>query len=579
MMEDNRRDPSSEFDSGYIDQLFSAGRTPAKQESPLAPAPQPEPDPEPAAAEPPKPAEPAAKPFPKPLLILIAIALLGIGFLLGRLPGSHRHDFPATDPSGQTSAHIQTAPSTDSDIAVDYTAMSTRHLADIASQIQQLSSYGMPNSSKTLSINIYQQLKYANPVLVELEQRKDAVTQLSAAAASATDRNASYAASALIRYYIVYLGFNAENTQGTAPASQWLCDDNTYFRIYEYIEAPLVTHTFSQSTIFDFKGTLFELEDGFIEDYGNDPNFWYRIEPLQDISENQQAYIRNPMLSYQGAGNDAWLSCRRYDKGWFVYGYASSKTAISFTIEFSGSTHDIHLIVSPVPGDGESPAAFAQCFLDQVQTLQRLPNLNPDKKLKNYPIVEAVLKQPGAITALLNLAQSSSAWVDNEPNSGSGKNLIVPLLDTADFRNRMTPAESRAFTVLKTQTMYLETDMLFAPAILETAEGFVLADMPGYRLGDMPKNLTDIPISEINCWASVLLTEGAYILQQPNWDLEITLRYSGLAGAWPVYDSNDQLVGWIISGKMTGSCYMDLKLLQGDTTISQTGLHAYPSKT
>ena len=579
MMEDNRRDPSSEFDSEYIDQLFSAGRTPAKQESPSAPAPQPEPDPEPAAAEPPKPAEPAAKPFPKPLLILIAIALLGVGFLLGRLPGSHRHDLPATDPSGQTSAHIQTAPSTDSGIAVDYTSMSTRHLADIASQIQQLSSYGMPNSSKTLSINIYQQLKYANPVLVELEQRKDAVTQLSAAAASATDRNASYAASALIRYYIVYLGFNAENTQGTAPASQWLCDDNTYFRIYEYIEAPLVTHTFSQSTIFDFKGTLFELEDGFIEDYGNDPNFWYRIEPLQDISEDQQAYIRNPMLSYQGAGNDAWLSCRRYDKGWFVYGYAAGKTAISFTIEFRGSTHDIHLIVSPVPGDGESPAAFAQCFLDQVQTLQRLPNLNPDKKLKNYPIMEAVLKQPGAITALLNLAQSSSAWVDNKPNSGSGKNLILPLLDTADFRNRMTISESRALQALCGYGKYLDPTSLSEPAIVETAEGFILTGLPGLHVGDKPENLKDIPLSEMNYWAYVPLTEDVIMLQQPNWDLEITLRYSGLAGAWPVYDSNDQLAGWVISGQLKWDDLLHLDLLQGNGTVFSTSIHAEPLNT
>ena len=583
MMEDNRRDPSSEFDSEYIDQLFSAGRTPAKQESPSAPAPQPEPDPEPAAAEPPKPAEPAAKPFPKPLLILIAIALLGVGFLLGWLARGGREVQGAASTNTSTTAptydfgYIYTEPSTDPGIAVDYAAMSTKQLADIAIRIRELSSYGAPNSKKTLTVHVYQDLRFANPVLLELACRPDAVEQLTVAATTASDLDSFYAASALIRYYTVHLGFDSVTDLNVTPECQWLHSEDAYIRVFEYTEAPLVTHTFTQATIFDFQGTVFMLEGERFEDHEDDPNFWYRLELTLEVDEDQIVSMPYPSLSWRGSSN-TWVTVQRYDKGWFVYGYAAGKTTLSVSIQPYGNPHEIQLIVSPVPGDEESPAAFAQCFLDQAAALQALSSMNADKKLQNYPIVSAVLEKPGCISVLLNLAQATNDYENDLPYPGR-KNVLVSLLSNSFFSRKMTMSESRALRALCDYGKYLDPTSLSEPAIVETAEGFILTGLPGLHVGDKPENLKDIPLSEMNYWAYVPLTEDVIMLQQPNWDLGITANSTCVAGAWPVRDSNDQLAGWVVSGQLKWDDLLHLDLLQGNGTVFSTSIRAEPLNT
>ena len=171
-----------EIDAAYIDQLLSAPVVPKKE-----PAPQPEPTPEPVVTEPSPPAEPAAKPLSKPLLILIAIALLGTGFLLGRLPLPNPEPQPIdSTPTNAWDSDTEpplTLPSpdgyvTEPGIAVDYAAMSTKQLTDIAIQIPELKVFGNPTISMQLTPAIYEELKTENPVLAELEQRLDAVEQL-----------------------------------------------------------------------------------------------------------------------------------------------------------------------------------------------------------------------------------------------------------------------------------------------------------------------------------------------------------------------------------------------------------------
>ena len=580
MMEDNRRDPSSDFDSEYIDQLFSVGRTPAKQESPSAPAPQPEP--EPVVPETPATIEPVDKPFPKALLVLIAIALWGIGFLIGWFarggrPPQEEASTTTTQPTS-TWINIDTVPSTDSGIAVDYAAMSTKQLADIAIRIRELSSYGAPNSKRTLTVHVYQDLRFANPVLLELARRPDAVEQLTAAATTASDLDSFYAASALIRYYTVHLGFDSVTDLNVTPECQWLHSEDAYIRVFEYTEAPLVTHTFTQATIFDFQGTVFMLEGERFEEHEDDPNFWYRLELTLEVDEDQIVSMPYPSLSWSGSSSDTWVTVQRYDKGWFVYGYAAGKTTLSVSIQPYGNPHEIQLIVSPVPGDEESPAAFAQCFLDQAAALQSLSAMNADKKLQNYPIVSAVLEKPGCISVLLNLAQATNDYENDLPYPGR-KNALDSLLSNSFFSRKMTISESHALRALRDYGKYLDPTSLPEPAIVETAEGFILTGLPGLHVGDKPENLKDIPLSEMNYWAYVPLTEDVIMLQQSNWDLGITANSTCVAGAWPVRDSNDQLAGWVISGQLKWDCLLHLDLLQGNGTVFSTSIHAEPLNT
>ena len=82
----------------------------------------------------------------------------------------------------------------------------------------------------------------------------------------------------------------------------------------------------------------------------------------------------------------------------------------------------------------------------------------------------------------------------------------------------------------------------------------------------------------MNYWAYVPLTEGAAILRQPDWNLEIGIVTGGAGplGAWPVYDSTDALVGWVVSGELTEACTLQFRLLQGENALYHSSFNAQP---
>ena len=100
-MENSRKDSLPEFDSEYIDQLFSSEKTPVAQDPPVAPTPaEPEPEQEPATTE-------QTVKRPNPLLLLAAAGLLILGFLIGSLFGREKTPatattLPATTPPAAT---------------------------------------------------------------------------------------------------------------------------------------------------------------------------------------------------------------------------------------------------------------------------------------------------------------------------------------------------------------------------------------------------------------------------------------------------------------------------------------------
>ena len=146
----------------------------------------------------------------------------------------------------------------------------------------------------------------------------------------------------------------------------------------------------------------------------------------------------------------------------------------------------------------------------------------------------------------------------------------------------MTTAESHALQLLRgNNNVYLDLYNPLHPTVLETPEGLALADMPDLRVGRKPESLKNIPPSEMNYWAFVPLTEGSAILQQPNWSLDVSISAGtfGPVGAWPVYDSGNALVGWLVSGKLANNCTLRLRLLQGDRPLYSSPLDAQPLDT
>lgn len=577
-MENDRRDPLPEFDPAYIDQLLSAGNPVIKKE------PQ-----QPAAAEETVPAQPEApvrEPSATPqktslrLALLIAVICLLAGFLLGRLTAPKPQPEPA-DPTRTTSTvppdSILTLPN-GSGFIPNYAAMSTKQLTDIAIQIPELKVFGNPAVSMQLTPAIYEELKAENPVLAELEQRPDAVEQLTFYNLVSSSLYGNPAATALIEYYMGYLGFDRYPFE-LALDCEWVLQDSELFTVYEYTKAPSFYYIMDESgsgvtTVLDFDGCSFYLQDaGFLS--LESANFWYRVEYIPaDFSVSPA-----PELSWYSPASNAQITYSRCDDGWFIYGYVPSQTSLTFTFYPSGNKQDIVLTISPPPEAVTDPADLAQSIFDQAVTLQRLSTTNSDKDLATYPIVAALLEQPDGISTLLNLIQS------NYPSMYSSVidlrfSYTLSLLKLPAFQDRMTANEREAFQLLSGDSnVYLDLYDPLVPTVLETAEGLVLKERPDLRVGEKPGILHDIPVSEMDYWIYAPLTEGAMILRQPDWDLYVMTppgSNNSKLGAWPVYNTDDQLTGWIISGKRENHYSLRLCLDQGDTELASQSLDIQP---
>lgn len=572
-MENNRHDSLPEFDTSYIDRLLSADQPSAKKETPRQPAEVEEP--QPAQPEEAAPANPSAPRKRIHLLLLLGSALicLLVGFLLGRLTAPKEDPGTTTSTEPVTISPVQTRP----DIAVDYAAMSTKQLTDIAIQIPELKAFGSPTVSAQLTPDLYEALKAENPVLTELEQRPDAVEQLTFYNLVSSSLYGNPAATALIQYYVGYLGFDRYPFE-LAPECEWMVQDSDLFTVYEYTEAPSVYFMMDQlsaqvATVFNFGGCEFYLR-GNMDAPADNANFWYRMELKPDGLGFASVPDPEPELTWFSSSSSAWVTWQKSDQGWFIYGYTPSKADLTFTVYPSGNARTVHLTVLPVPEDGEDPAVFAQCVLDQAMTLQVLSYLNPSKDLASYPIVKAVLAQPGGISALLNLAQTEEANAALDPVFSV--NVLVPLLTMSTFSDRMTTNETLALQLLRGDSnVYLDLYDLLNPTVMETPEGLALKEKPGLQVGDKPESLSGIPVSEMNYWVYVPLAEAALILQQPDWELAVIVApgADGTLGAWPAYD-NGRLVGWVVSGKLTEPCDLNLQLCQKDATLCVSAFRA-----
>lgn len=584
-MENDRRDPLPEFGPDYIDQLLSADNPVTKKEPR-----------QPAAAEetvPAQPEAPAQAPSAAPqkaslrLALLIAMICLLAGFLLGRLTAPKPQPEPA-DPTPTASTvppdSILTLPN-GSGFIPNYAAMSTKQLTDIAIQIPELKVFGNPAVSMQLTPAIYEELKTENPVLAELEQRPDAVEQLTFYNLVSSSLYGNPAATALIEYYVNYLGFDRfPPVDEVVPACEWVLQDNKLFTVYEYTKAPSVYFMMDEcvsevTTVFNFDGCEFYLR-GNMDAPADNANFWYRMELKPDGFGFASVPDPAPELTWISPSSSAWVTWQKSDQGWFIYGYTPAKADLTFTVYPSGNARTIQLTVSPVPASGE-PADIAQCVLDQALTLQALSLKNPEKDLATYPIVKAVLAQPGGISALLNLAQTEKANAALDPVFSV--NGLVPLLTMPTFSDRMTTIESQALQLLRGDSnVYLDLYDPLVPTVLETAEGLVLKERPDLRVGEKPGILHDIPVSEMDYWIYAPLTEGAMILRQPDWDLYVMTppgSNNSKLGAWPVYNTDDQLKGWIISGKQSNAYSLALILVQGDIDFATQDLRVNPSDT
>lgn len=574
-MENDRHDPLPEFDPAYIDQLLSADNPVTKKE------PQ-----QPAATEetvPAQPEAPAREPSVTPqktslrLALLIAVVCLLAGFLLGRLTASKPQPEPADPTPTASTAPVVTRPP---NIAVDYASMSTKQLTDIAIQIPELKVFGNPTISMQLTPAIYEELKTENPVLAELEQRPDAVEQLTFYNLVSSSLYGNPAATALIEYYVNYLGFDRYTpVDEVIPDCEWVLQDSELFTVYEYTVAPNVYFIMDEggsgvTTVLDFDGCSFYLQDaGFLS--LESANFWYRVEYIPADSSVSPA----PELSWYSPASNAQITYSRCDDGWFIYGYVPSQTSLTFTFYPSGNKQDIVLTISPPPEAVTDPADLAQSIFDQAVTLQRLSTTNSDKDLATYPIVAALLEQPDGISTLLNLIQS------NYPSMYSSVidlrfSYTLSLLKLPAFQDRMTANESEAFQLLSGDSnVYLDLYDPLVPTVLETAEGLVLKERPDLRVGEKPGILHDIPVSEMDYWIYAPLTEGAMVLRQPDWDLYVMTppgSNNSKLGAWPVYNTDNQLTGWIISGKRENHYSLRLCLDQGDTELAAQSLDVQP---
>ena len=564
------------IDIDYIDKLLST-----YSPEPEKPAPAPEEPQQPAVAEeavPAQPEAPAREPSATPqktslsLVLLTAVVCLLAGILLGRLTAPKPQPEPVDPTPTASTAPVDTRPP---NIAVDYASMSTKQLTDIAIEISELNSFAGVSDYLHLTDQSYKALRSKYPVLIELEQRPDAVEQLASYNLVISSVRGHPAATALIEYYVNYLGFDRyPPVVEVVPACEWVLQDNELFTVYEYAKAPSVYFMMDEggsgvTTVFDFDGCEFYLR-GNMDAPADNANFWYRMELNPDSFGFASVPDPAPELTWISPSSSAWVTWQKSDQGWFIYGYTPAKADLTFTVYPSGNARTVQLTVSPFPASGE-PAVLAQCVLDQALTLQVLSSINPEKDLATYPIVEAVLAQPGGISALMNLAQTSNAWIDVPSNLGFRINVLIPLLTMPTFSDRMTTIESQALQLLRGDSnVYLDLYDPLVPTVLETPDGLVLKERPDLRVGEKPGILHDIPVSEMDYWIYAPLTESAMILRQPDWDLDVITPpgSNSVFGAWPVYNTDDQLTGWIISGNQSDLRSLLLSLMQGDINLA-----------
>ena len=305
----------------------------------------------------------------------------------------------------------------------------------------------------------------------------------------------------------------------------------------------------------DFDGTQFLLNSGTGLLHNKAPNFWFRVELKANAEQILEAHP-SPRPTY--ASNGSWVEIYRYSNGWFVCGYAEKLTEISFSFDprpTSSTLHQISLVAFP-NSIGELTYNLAKNLHEHTSLLVDLFQYNGNRDLSHYPPFAELLSREDAITTLLQLSAKDQS--------------LSHLLYYNVFMERMTDAEKAAKDIIINQSGYFTATPLSAPAIVETDNGRVMNGFEGCHVSNVPSNLQNIPLSSMNCWIYVPLTEGGQILRQAGWKLE---AYAGSTklGAWILYDSStNRQVGWIVSGTVPDDSAVWLKLTQSSATLEKT---------
>ena len=565
-MENKQQDSLPEFDSEYIDQLFSSGNPVKKKATPKAAEPE---KPKPSAPKKPKPSVPKAPEKPKEpdvttdpapktqpfnrVVILIAAACLLVGFFLGRL------SLPNPEPGSPTqpSTGIATFPNSP-DIAVDYASMSTQQLVSIAVQIPELVVYGSPTASVTLTRTIYWAIRSQNPVLAELEQRPDAITMLTDKASTSTLSSEIYSANTLVSYYTLL-----DNVPSTAADCQWKVAEDGYVTIYEYTEAPKISYISTGQnnyTIFEFGENNYMLTgNDLMSSNQGEPNFWFRIERQPDLISIPEGQSRPRLgianLDGLSSTSGSWVKIQHYDKGWFVYGYAKKPVEVSFSFSsrIASISHQHDVVLTAFPDwESETTRVAANTVLECQQLIEDIELYNPDKDWTEYPMVAELLTREDGITQLLQLSDQRDTGLLRR------------------FQPWMTNEELEAMQLIIDGAGYMDPIVLSRCPLAESDGAFYVTDMVNCYVSKPTGS--PISLSYMNCWIYVPLTGGGQLLYQNAWKLEAKMGGSDLT-VWKLYDNDThKLIGWLASGTMPETEAIWLRLVEGNTLLEKQSI-------
>ena len=586
----DRTNQDQHFDAEYIDKLFSS-----RKHAPAKPEPEPveAPVPPPVEVIPEEPKEVPVPPAKRPgiaYFLLTAIVCLLLGFLVGRLSAPK----PTLDPD----ATISTTPpltgiiihphpgNTDAPgIAVDYAAMSTKQLTDIAIQIPELAnSFAV---STQLTPERYEALKAKNPVLTELEQRPDAVEQLAFYNFVSSSILGNPAATALIQYYVRYLGFDSYPPVDEShpdvnvddeidPA--WEDDRRVYekgasYTIYEYTRAP--SYGYSEVTMpgntapmqtMTFEGEPLALTNA--PDWILDSNFWVRIETqdtylyqspeLKINADSPEQYV-DEMLLYITPYYDTYGTKR----GLMVFGFAQEQYHIQ--LEYQDRKRLTFPVCPTPPEDATTLELMEYAFL-QTNLLEYIRE-SSQQDVCTYLPMRLLLEREDFFPTMLELfynGQVLTVAIEDIPVFDG-----CALLLNQDFIKSKCPDDIlKAYKMICNQDYIAYRDLTRPNIVLSSQSNIQATD---YIIEAIPDSLAHIPMEQWNFCSRVDLKPSAELLPTEQWHLEIspTWKYLGEIGIVPYYTlaSGEQQQGWLITGKIEETAPVEFSLYHEDCVL------------
>ena len=509
MMEDNRRDPSSEFDSEYIDQLFSAGRTPAEPASP-APIPE-EPNPEPESA--PEPLKPRRNTAP---LLLAAVGLLLLGFLIGALATREKQPENVTTPPATTLApHFGFIPS--------YETWSTDSLAVAATELPIL--WDIPVTQEN-----FEALAEYYPVLEILADRNDALDALQKISETG---NASDAVQWLTQYI--------NNFIPQLPHCKWLQLEDSHFKVFEFTVAPNMsvmtspTANGTTKTVLEFYGHLFVVE-GEPEILKEECNFWFLLEKKE--GSNAKLDTEYFQIYNETSIPDARIDFLPCEEGWIVCGYAPAHANIDLQYTTLG-TYNLWLMTSqPLPEDLSTEELLQETL--RLLVFQRYLVDTKSVNFHYHPLMAALLEREDLIPTALQMAKN---------NKQGSYGILMGLLAHESVQEKMTDTQKNALKMLEAKRYW--SGCLFyssRPAMAITGE-YAVCDIYYLSAADA-KIIRDTAADH---WFFFALSSGAIELNDGSWTLEIEEQGFSVEKAnilfWPAYHSRGDYaqVGWLIA--------------------------------